>query len=128
MPKDIDIIVALANPQLRKGLVDVLQACDRLAQTPHDLQDLSRLLVDREVDEPQTRLVLVLDEAFIYPHVYEECARIKACTGLLLTIVLLVEPRTRTRSDWRGVDRILRLPMGVEEIAGSATGVLEARH
>ena len=128
MPKDIDIIVALANPQLRKGLVDVLQACDRLAQTPHDLQDLSRLLVDREVDEPQTRLVLVLDEAFIYPHVYEESARIKACTGLLLTIVLLVEPRTRTRSDWRGVDRILRLPMGVEEIAGSAIGVLEARH
>ena len=123
-----DIIVALANPQLRTRLVDALQAQDKTARTPRDLPDLLKLLVNWEEDEPQLPRVLVLDEAFIYPHVYEECARIKSMSRVLLTVVLLVEPRTRTRSDWMGVDRILRLPMRVEEIAENAVRVLEAQH
>ena len=128
MQECIDIIVALANPQLRIGLVAAIQAQDRTACIPRDLPDLLRLLVNWEVAEPQMPTVLVLDEAFIFPHVYEECARIKAMSRVLLTVVLLVEPRTRTRWDWMGVDRILRLPVSVEEIAGNAVRVLEAQH
>ena len=128
MQESVDIIVALANPQLRTRLIEALQTQDKTARTPRDLPDLLSLLVNWEVDEPQLPRVLVLDEAFIYPHVYEECARIKSMSRVLLTVVLLVEPRTRTRSDWMGVDRILRLPMRVEEIAENAVRVLEAQH
>lgn len=128
MQESVDIIVALANPQLRSRLVEALQTQDKTARTLHDLQDLLSLLINWEVDEPQMPKVLVLDEAFIYPHVYEECARIKSMSRVLLTVVLLVEPRTRTRSDWMGVDRILRLPMSVSEIAGNAIRVLESQH
>ncbi|MCY4436489.1 MAG: hypothetical protein OXE05_04055 [Chloroflexi bacterium] len=128
MQECIDIIVALANPQLRTRLVDALQTQDKTAHTPRDLPDLLKLLVNWEEDEPQLPRVLVLDEAFIYPHVYEECVRIKALSRLSLTVVLLVEPRTRTRSDWMGVDRILRLPMRVEEIVENAVRVLESQH
>jgi len=92
--------------------------------TPQGLEELTRLLSERPENEPQHETVLVLDEAFIYPHVYEECAHIKAVSRQPLTIVLLVEPRTRTRSDWNGADYILRLPIHVDEIADLTVGFL----
>ena len=67
-----------------------------------------------------------MEEAFIYPHVYEECAHIKAASRQPLTILLLVEPRTRTRSDWKGADHILRLPMPAHEIATRTLEFLRA--
>ena len=91
-----------------------------------DLADLQGLLAKRTGGEDSPHSVLVMEEAFIYPHVYEECAQIKATHRQPLTIVLLVEPRTRTRSDWRGVDHILRLPLTAHEIATHTLAVLGA--
>ena len=119
-----DIIIAIANPQLRTRLLGLLEAQTVATQAPRDLADLLRLLKKPSRDERHAPSVLVLDEAFIYPHVYEECTHIKAVSRQPLTIVLLVEPRTRTRSDWNGADHILRLPVHVDEIAERAVGLL----
>ena len=91
---------------------------------PRDLQDLLGLLEKRSRGETCMHSVLVLEEAFIYPHVYEECVHIKAASRQPLTILLLVEPRTRTRSDWNGADYTLRLPKPAHEIADRAVGLL----
>ena len=91
---------------------------------PRDLQDLLGFLEERSRGETCMHSVLVLEEAFIYPHVYEECVHIKAASRQPLIILLLVEPRTRTRSDWNGADHILRLPVHVDEIAERAVGLL----
>lgn len=93
---------------------------------PRDLEDLTRLLLEGEQLSTKHRAVLALDEAFIYPHVYEECERIKLASPAPLTILLLVEPRTRTRADWMGADRILRLPMSADRIAASVVAALAA--
>lgn len=102
----------------------MLEAQAVATQAPRNLEDLYGLLAQRSRDEMHPRSVLVLEEAFIYPHVYEECAHIKAVSCQPLTIVLLVEPRTRTRSDWNGADHILRLPMHVDEIVDRIVGFL----
>ena len=120
-----NLVIALANPQLRRRLVALLQGQGRAVGTPQDLEELARLLAERPENEPQHETVLVLDEAFIYPHVYEECARIKAHSRQPILVVLLVEPRTRTRSDWAGADHILRLPMQADEIADRTVDFLE---
>lgn len=125
--KRFEIIVAIANPQLRTRLVGLLEAQAVATQTPRDFEDLLGCLVERSRDERHSCNALVLEEAFIYPHVYEECANIKAVARQQLTILLLVEPRTRTRSDWRGVDHVLRLPMRAEEIAARILEVLRAQ-
>ena len=125
----LHIIVALANPSLRERLVGTLQAQGFTPETPRDLEDLRRDLEEAGADDdPEPSRVLLLDEAFIYPHVYEECSGIKAAAQVPLTIILLVEPRTRTRWDWNGVDHVLRLPMNVEEIAGRAVGSRAAQN
>ncbi len=121
------ILVALANPHLRRKLVSVLQAHGLGIHIPHDLDDLKRLLVGEGGCVSPKGSVLVLDEAFIFPHVYEECERFKAAAQKPLTIVLLVERRTRTRSDWNGADRILRLPVTGEEVGSHVLAAL-AKH
>lgn len=117
MPKSIDIIVAIANPQLRTRLVAELHARGAAVHAVRDLEDLTRFLSAEAEDAPGSGYALALDEAFIYPHVYEECARIKVAARVSLTIVLLVEPRTRTRWDWNGVDEVLKLPATADDIA-----------
>lgn len=124
--KRIDIIIAIANPRLRLELVGTLDARKVATTVVRDLADLLGLLDERSNDEDRTHSVLIMEEAFIYPHVYEECALIKADSPQPLKIVLLVEPRTRTRSDWRGVDHILRLPMPAREIATRTLDALSA--
>lgn len=94
------------------------------AHAARDFADLLDFIAKPSREEAQRPRVLVLEEAFIYPHVYEECAHIKAASRQPLTIVLLVEPRTRTRSDWMGADHILRLPMPAGEIAARALEAL----
>ncbi len=120
MVGQVDIIVAIANPQLRMRLAVELQTRGAVVHTVRGLEDLTRFLSAEAEGAPGSGYVLALDEAFIYPHVYEECARIKAMARVSLTIVLLVEPRTRTRWDWNGVDEILRLPAAVADIADRA--------
>ena len=128
MERNADIIVALANPLIRTRVVAVLRTLGVAVHTSHNLEELTSYLVSEVNDEPEPRRVLLLDEAFIYPHVYEECSGIKAAAQVPLTIILLVEPRTRTRWDWSGVDQILSLPMNVEEIVGRAVGSLAAQN
>ena len=91
---------------------------------PRDLEDLTRFLAVGEKNSTEEKIVLAMDEAFIYPHVYEECKHIKLASPRPLTILLLVEPRTRTRSDWMGADRILRLPMSASRIAARVVAAL----
>ena len=119
-----DTIIAMTNPQLRAGLIEKLAARKVATHVPRDLQDLLGLLEERSRGEADMHSVLILEEAFIYPHVYEECVHIKAASRQPLTILLLVEPRTRTRSDWNGADHVLRLPMPAHEIADRAVGLL----
>ena len=120
MPAQPDIVVAVANPRLRARLTAELRARGAAVRTTRDLEDLTRLLAVPPPESPGSARVLVLDEAFIYPDVYEECARLKAASRLPLAIVLLVEPRTRTRSDWHGVDEIIRLPATAAHVAAHA--------
>ena len=120
------MIIAIANPQLRRKLIETFDAQGGATTTAVDLADLLGLLAKRSNEGDRTGGVLIMDEAFIYPHVYEDCAHIKAASRQPLTIVLLVEPRTRTRSDWMGADHILRLPMQAREIATRTLAVLRA--
>ena len=126
-PNGLGLLVALANPHLRGKLVAALQSRGLDVHVPHDVDDLTRLLVREDGSVSPKGSVLVLDEAFIFPHVYEECERLRAAAQMPLTIVLLVERRTRTRSDWIGVDRILRLPVTVEEVSSQVLAAL-AKH
>ncbi len=128
MPELPALVVAIANPRLRTRLTAELRARGAAVRTTRDLEDLTRLLAAETADAPGSARVLVLDEAFIYPDVYEECARLKAASRLPLAIVLLVEPRTRTRSDWHGVNHVLRLPVTVYELADCALGALGCAH
>ena len=125
--KRFAIIIAVANPQLRTRLVGLLDLQAVVTWEPRDIEDLFGLLAKRSRNEEQMCNALVLEEAFIYPHVYEECAHIKEVARQPLTILLLVEPRTRTRSDWRGVDYVLRLPMRADEIAARTIEVLRTQ-
>ena len=122
----IDIIIAIVNPRLRPKLVEMLEAQELATTAAVDLVDLQGRLAERSSKEGPTRSVLVMEEAFIYPHVYDECVHIKAASRLPLTIVLLVEPRTRTRADWNGADHIFRLPMQAREIVTRTLDVLGA--
>jgi hypothetical protein len=90
------------------------------------LDDLIKYLKTESGTDGRCESVLVLDEAFIFPHVYEECVSIKAAAGMPLRILLLVERRTRTRWDWNGADRILRMPATVEAVADLALRELDA--
>lgn len=126
MQATVATVIALANPDLRERLQAVLCAEGVVARIPGNLDDLTRFLGNCAAGAGHHRCVLVIDEAFIFPHVYEECARIQAVSQLPLTVLLLVEPRTRTRWDWHGVDQILRLPMGAKEIACRVVGSLAA--
>ena len=128
MPELPALVVAIANPRLRTRLIAELRARGALVHTTRDLEDLTRLLAAEPAEAPGKARALVLDEAFIYPDVYEECARLKAASRLPLAIVLLVEPRTRTRSDWHGVNHVLRLPVTVNELADCALGALGCAH
>ena len=128
MPEQPAIVVAVANPRLRTSLTAELRARGAAVHTTRDLEDLTRLLAAELEESPGTGRVLVLDEAFIYPDVYEECARLKAAARMRLAIVLLVEPRTRTRSDWHGVNHVLRLPVTVNELADCVLGALGCAH
>ena len=128
MQRNAEIVIALANPHIRTRVVAVLRTLGVAMHTPHNLEELTSYLVSEAEGEPWRRRVLLLDEAFIYPHVYEECSGIKAAAQVPLTVILLVEPRTRTRWDWSGVDQVLRLPMNVEEIADRAVGSLAAQN
>lgn len=127
MPPQVATVIAMANPQLRERLKAELVEHGIMAQTPADIHDLTRVLDTCELGTVPRRCVLVLDEAFIFPHVYEECARIQAASRLPLTVLLLVEPRTRTRWDWTGVDHILKLPMNASAIACRVVDSLAAQ-
>ena len=120
------MVVALANPALRKQVVGDLQAQNIAVYVPGDLACLTEYLAAVEVN---ARPVLVLDEAFIYPDVYDECVRLRAASRAPLTVLLLVEPRTRTRWDWKGADVVLRLPLDAAHIAEQAVAALgEGQH
>lgn len=127
MKKRHHTIIALANRNLRIKLERTLHSLGFTAELPRDLHEVVTSLAARDRILCQEAILLVLDEAFIFPDVYEECAHIKAASQQTLTIVLLVEPRTRTRSDWMGADHILRLPMQASEIANHALAVLRAK-
>ena len=121
------IIVALTDPALRARVVCALRAIGMAIHVPGDLAELTGCLAALGRGETAPKRVLVLDEAFIYPDNYEGCARLKAAAQAPLAVVLLVEPRTRTRWDWNGVDIVLRLPLDAAGIAEQAEAALAAR-
>ncbi len=119
-------IVAQTDPALRRRVVCALRAIGMAIYVSGDLAELAGYLAALGGGEPAPKRVLVLDEAFIYPDNYEGCARLKAAAQAPLTVVLLVEPRTRTRWDWNGVDMVLRLPLDAASIAERAESALAA--